>query len=102
MRVLAVTSPTRLIAAPELSTAAEQGFPGIDPKMQQCRLSMPPTFPTMDHAALTRDPSGEEIIMQSLKTVLASLAIAMAATGTATAEPLPIRNSYVVPIAAWW
>src|SRR3989440_1613006 len=29
MRVLAVTSPTRLVAAPELPTAAEQGFPGM-------------------------------------------------------------------------
>jgi len=29
MRVLAVTSPTRLAAAPELQTAAEQGFPGV-------------------------------------------------------------------------
>ena len=29
MRVLAVTSPTRLAAAPELPTAAEQGFPGV-------------------------------------------------------------------------
>jgi tripartite-type tricarboxylate transporter receptor subunit TctC len=29
MRVLAVTSPTRLNAAPELPTAAELGFPGI-------------------------------------------------------------------------
>src|SRR6266446_2732626 len=29
MRVLAVTSPTRLVAAPELPTAAELGFPGI-------------------------------------------------------------------------
>jgi tripartite-type tricarboxylate transporter receptor subunit TctC len=29
MRVLAVTSPTRLIAAPELPTAVEQGFPGL-------------------------------------------------------------------------
>jgi tripartite-type tricarboxylate transporter receptor subunit TctC len=29
MRVLAVTSPTRLIAAPELPTATEQGFPGL-------------------------------------------------------------------------
>ena len=29
IRVLAVTSPTRLIAAPELPTAAEQGFPGL-------------------------------------------------------------------------
>jgi tripartite-type tricarboxylate transporter receptor subunit TctC len=29
MRVLAVTSPTRLIAAPELPTAAEAGLPGL-------------------------------------------------------------------------
>ena len=29
MRVLAVTSPTRLAAAPELPTAAKQGFPGV-------------------------------------------------------------------------
>jgi tripartite-type tricarboxylate transporter receptor subunit TctC len=29
MRVLAVTSPTRLISAPELPTATEQGFPGM-------------------------------------------------------------------------
>jgi tripartite-type tricarboxylate transporter receptor subunit TctC len=29
MRVLAVTSPTRLVAAPELPTAAELGFPSM-------------------------------------------------------------------------
>src|SRR5258705_11420770 len=29
LRVLAVTSPTRLIAAPELPTASELGFPGM-------------------------------------------------------------------------
>ena len=29
LRVLAVTSPMRLIAAPELPTAAELGFPGL-------------------------------------------------------------------------
>ena len=29
LRILAVTSPTRLIAAPGLPTAAEQGFPGM-------------------------------------------------------------------------
>jgi tripartite-type tricarboxylate transporter receptor subunit TctC len=29
LRILAVTSPTRLVAAPELPTAAELGFPGI-------------------------------------------------------------------------
>src|SRR5262249_19730547 len=29
VRILAVTSPTRLIAAPELPTVAELGFPGM-------------------------------------------------------------------------
>jgi tripartite-type tricarboxylate transporter receptor subunit TctC len=29
MRVLAVTSPARLVAAPEIPTAVEQGFPGM-------------------------------------------------------------------------
>jgi tripartite-type tricarboxylate transporter receptor subunit TctC len=29
MRVLAVTSPTPLVAAPDLPTAAELGFPGM-------------------------------------------------------------------------
>jgi tripartite-type tricarboxylate transporter receptor subunit TctC len=29
IRILAVTSPTRLVAAPELPTAAELGFPGM-------------------------------------------------------------------------
>jgi tripartite-type tricarboxylate transporter receptor subunit TctC len=29
MRVLALTSPTRLVAAPEIPTAVEQGFPGM-------------------------------------------------------------------------
>ena len=34
MRVLAVTSPTRLVAAPELPTAAELGFPGMTVEAQ--------------------------------------------------------------------
>ena len=32
LRVLAVTSPARLVAAPELPTAAELGFPGMTVK----------------------------------------------------------------------
>ena len=36
--------------------------------------------------------------MRNLKTVLAALAIAVAATAAARAEPLLIRNSYVVPV----
>jgi len=39
--------------------------------------------------------------MRSLKALLASLAVAAAMTGTAQAEPLLIRNSYVVPVSDW-
>ena len=39
--------------------------------------------------------------MRNLKTVLAALAIAVAAAAAARAEPLLIRNSYVVPVANW-
>jgi NitT/TauT family transport system substrate-binding protein len=39
--------------------------------------------------------------MRSLKALLAVLAIAIAATGTARGEPLKIRNSYVVPVSNW-
>jgi len=39
--------------------------------------------------------------MRNLKTVLAALVIAVAATAAARAEPLLIRNSYVVPVANW-
>jgi sulfonate transport system substrate-binding protein len=39
--------------------------------------------------------------MRNLKTVLAALAVAVAATAAARAEPLLIRNSYVVPVSNW-
>jgi sulfonate transport system substrate-binding protein len=39
--------------------------------------------------------------MRSLKALLASLAVAAAMTGAAEAEPLLIRNSYVVPVSDW-
>jgi sulfonate transport system substrate-binding protein len=39
--------------------------------------------------------------MRALNIVLALLTAAMAATGLARAEPLKIRNSYVVPVADW-
>ena len=39
--------------------------------------------------------------MRNLKTALAALALAVAATAAARAEPLLIRNSYVVPVADW-
>jgi NitT/TauT family transport system substrate-binding protein len=39
--------------------------------------------------------------MRRLRAFFALLAVAMAATGTARAEPLLIRNSYVVPVSNW-
>jgi NitT/TauT family transport system substrate-binding protein len=39
--------------------------------------------------------------MRSLKTLLASLAIATVGIGAAGADPLLIRNSYVVPVSNW-
>ena len=39
--------------------------------------------------------------MRSLQAVSALLALAVAATGAARAEPLLIRNSYVVPVSNW-
>ena len=39
--------------------------------------------------------------MRSLQAVSALLALAAAATGAARAEPLLIRNSYVVPVSNW-
>ena len=39
--------------------------------------------------------------MRGWKTFLTLLAVVMAATGAARAEPLLIRNSYVVPVSNW-
>lgn len=39
--------------------------------------------------------------MRGLKTLLALLAVTVVATGAARAEPLLIRNSYVVPVSNW-
>jgi sulfonate transport system substrate-binding protein len=39
--------------------------------------------------------------MRSLNAVIATLAVALVATGAARAEPLLIRNSYVVPVSNW-
>ena len=39
--------------------------------------------------------------MRCLQAVFALLAVAVAATGAARAEPLLIRNSYVVPVSNW-
>src|SRR5262245_26550850 len=47
-----------------------------------------------------RDLNANEVIMRSLKTIFVLLAM-VAATGAAHAQPLLIRNSYVVPVSNW-
>jgi NitT/TauT family transport system substrate-binding protein len=67
-------------------------------KNAQYSLSTSTAFPTIGVTRLWHAfGAGKEMVMHSLKIVLASLAIAMAATGAAAAEPLLIRNAYVVP-----
>src|SRR5690349_11692740 len=39
--------------------------------------------------------------MRAVKVLLAAVAIAAVATAAARAEPLKIRNSYVVPVSNW-
>jgi ABC-type nitrate/sulfonate/bicarbonate transport system substrate-binding protein len=52
-------------------------------------------------AARPHDPNAREDTMRGFKVLFALLAVAMAAAGAARAEPLLIRNSYVVPVSNW-
>jgi sulfonate transport system substrate-binding protein len=58
---------------------------------------MPPRFPTI----ASGNPIAGEQIMRGLKISFALLTATMALTGAARAEPLVIRNSYVVPVSDW-
>jgi ABC-type nitrate/sulfonate/bicarbonate transport system substrate-binding protein len=58
---------------------------------------MPPGFPTIAAGDII---AGEQI-MRGLKISFALLAAAMALTGAAHAQPVVIRNSYVVPVSDW-
>ena len=71
LRVLAVTSPARVVAAPELPTAAEQGYPGMIVKGSIGLLapSMTPTGIIEQIAEATRvivaDPAFQQILIDA-------------------------------------
>ena len=95
LRILAVTSPTRLIAAPELPTAAEQGFPGMIVRGSIGVLAPAGT------------PSGIiEQIAQATRTVVAEPAfqrmlIDAGIEPTVDADPEKFRRSLAADVALW-
>jgi tripartite-type tricarboxylate transporter receptor subunit TctC len=95
IRVLAVTSPTRLIAAPELSTAAELGFPGLT------------VTGSIGLLAPTATPKGIiEQIAQATRTALAERAfqqilIDAGIEPTMDSNPEKFRQSLAADVALW-
>jgi tripartite-type tricarboxylate transporter receptor subunit TctC len=95
IRVLAVTSPTRLIAAPELSTAAELGFPGLT------------VTGSIGLLAPTATPKGIiEQIAQATRTALAERAfqqilIDAGIEPTMDSNPENFRQSLAADVALW-
>ena len=95
MRVLAVTSPKRLTAAPELPTAAEMGFPGM----------------TVTGSVGLLAPAGTPIgmieqIAQASRTALAESAyqqtlIAAGMESTRDSSPEKFRQSLAADVALW-
>ena len=95
MRVLAVTGPTRLTAAPELPTAAEQGFPGI----------------TVTGSIGLLAPAGTPIgiieqIAQATRTAVAEPAyqqmlISAGMESTLNSNPEKFRRSLAADVALW-
>ena len=95
MRVLAVTSPTRLVAAPEIPTAAELGFPGM-------------IVTRLHWAARTgRNPAGIiEQIAQATRTAVAEPAyqqmlIDAGIEPTLDSNPEKFRRSLAADVALW-
>jgi tripartite-type tricarboxylate transporter receptor subunit TctC len=94
-RVLAVTSPTRLIAAPELPTAAEQGFPGLT-VIGSIGLIAPARTPT----------EIIEQIAQATRTVVAEpsfkqMLIEAGIEPTIDSNPEKFRRSLAADVALW-
>jgi tripartite-type tricarboxylate transporter receptor subunit TctC len=95
MRVLAVTSPTRLAAARELPTAAEQGFPGVT------------VIGSLGLLAPAGTPSGIiEQIAQATRTVVAEPAfqqmlINAGIEPTPDSNPERFRQSLAADVALW-
>jgi tripartite-type tricarboxylate transporter receptor subunit TctC len=95
MRVLAVTSPTRLIAAPELPTVAELGFPGMT------------VTGSIGLLAPTRTQSETiEQIAQATRTVVAEptykqMLIDAGIEPTLDSNPEKFRRSLAADVALW-
>jgi tripartite-type tricarboxylate transporter receptor subunit TctC len=95
MRILAVTSPTRLIAAPELPTAAEQGFPGLT-VVGSIGLLAPAGTPTgiiEQIAQATRTAVAEPAYKQML--------IDAGIEATIDSSPDKFRRSLAADVALW-
>jgi tripartite-type tricarboxylate transporter receptor subunit TctC len=95
MRVLAVTSPTRLAAAPELPTAAEQGFPGVT-VIGSLGLLAPAGTPKEiieQIARATRTVVAEPAFMQML--------IEAGIEPTLDSNPEKFRQSLAADVALW-
>jgi tripartite-type tricarboxylate transporter receptor subunit TctC len=95
MRVLAVTSPTRLKAAPELPTAAELGFPGMT-VMGSIGLLAPAGTPTgvvEQIANATRSIVAEPTFKQTL--------IDAGIEPTPESTPDKFRQSLAADVALW-
>jgi tripartite-type tricarboxylate transporter receptor subunit TctC len=95
MRVLAVTSPRRLTAAPELPTAAELGFPGLT------------VTGSIGLLAPAGSPAGSiDTIAQATRTALAEPAyrqtlIAAGMESTPDSSPQKFRQSLAADVALW-
>jgi tripartite-type tricarboxylate transporter receptor subunit TctC len=95
MRVLAVTSPTRLVAAPELPTAAELGFPGMT-----VRGSIGLLAPAGTPAGII------EQVAQATRTAIAEPAYRQMLTdagieATLDSNPEKFRQSLAADVALW-
>jgi tripartite-type tricarboxylate transporter receptor subunit TctC len=95
MRVLAVTSPTRLSAAPELPTAAELGFPGMTVR-GSIGLLAPARTPVVvieQIAQATRKAIAEPVFQQMLSDA--------GIEATLDSNPEKFRHSLAADVALW-
>jgi tripartite-type tricarboxylate transporter receptor subunit TctC len=95
MRVLAVTSPTRLSAAPELPTAAEMGFPGMTVR-GSIGLLAPARTPVVvieQIAQATRKAIAEPVFQQMLSDA--------GIEATLDSNPEKFRQSLAADVALW-
>jgi tripartite-type tricarboxylate transporter receptor subunit TctC len=95
MRVLAVTSPTRLSAAPELPTAAELGFPGMTVR-GSIGLLAPARTPGAvieQIARATRKATAEPVFQQMLSDA--------GIEATLDSNPEKFRQSLAADVALW-